>query len=111
MTHFAVFANGTFWGAFEGADEAEATQAAANEHGTDGNTEGMIAKPLADYLDEVREGCASNGVDFIALVREFFNCREADCDDDGDIWIADPQSGHWIDAGRKADLLAWVENQ
>ena len=109
MTDFAVFANGTFWGSFAADTESEAIQMAADEHGTDGNTEGMTAKQIAAYVAEVREGCASNGVDFNDLVREFFNCRVAETDDAGDIWISDPQTGHWVDAERKAEFLAWVE--
>jgi hypothetical protein len=48
MTTFAVFANGTFWGAFEAETAEAAIQMAADEHGTDGNTDGMTAKPLAE---------------------------------------------------------------
>lgn len=29
-------------------------------------------------------------------VKFLYNCREADADGEGDIWIADPQSGHWL---------------
>ena len=111
MTNFAVFANGTFWGSFAADTEAEAIQMAADEHGTDGNTEGMTAKAIASYVAEVRAGCESNGVEFADLVREFFNCSEAEADDQGDIWIASPQTGHWLAADRKAELLAWIEAQ
>ena len=109
MTDFAVFANGTFCGSFAANSEAEAIQVFADEYGTEGNTDGMTAKALAAYVAEVREGCASNGVDFDDLVREFFNCTEAEADDKGDVWISGPQTGHWIDAEKKADLIAWVE--
>lgn len=30
-------------------------------------------------------------------IRHIFNCREADVDNDGDIWIAGPMRGHWLD--------------
>lgn len=29
-------------------------------------------------------------------IKTLYNCREADADAEGDIWIADPQSGHWL---------------
>lgn len=44
MTKFKVYANGTFWGAFEAETEDQAIQAAADEHGTDGDTSGLIAE-------------------------------------------------------------------
>ena len=46
MTTFAVFANGTFWGAFEAESAEYAIKLAADQHGTDGDTSGMTAKPL-----------------------------------------------------------------
>ena len=30
-------------------------------------------------------------------IKSLYNCREADVDDEGDIYIADPQSGNWLD--------------
>lgn len=30
-------------------------------------------------------------------VKTLYNCREVDVNDEGGIWIADPQSGHWLD--------------
>jgi len=30
-------------------------------------------------------------------IKFLYNCYEADVDDDGDIWIAGPQAGHWLD--------------
>ena len=47
---FAVFANGTFWGVWEADDAAAACQMAANEVGTEGNTDGLEAFP-ADEVD------------------------------------------------------------
>lgn len=109
MENFAVFANGTFWGVFEANTENEAMQAAADAHGTDGGTDGMTAKTLAAYVAEVRAGCASNGADFAELTKEFFNCQEASADNDGNIWIAGPQRGHWLDNESTAELCVWIE--
>ena len=30
-------------------------------------------------------------------IKVLYNCRDADADTDGDVWIADPQRGHWLD--------------
>lgn len=30
-------------------------------------------------------------------IKTIYNCREADVDEDGRVWIADPQRGHWVD--------------
>lgn len=30
-------------------------------------------------------------------IKTLYNCREADVDAEGDIYIADPQRGHWLD--------------
>lgn len=111
MTDFAVFANGTFWGAFTADAGSEAVQMAAEEHGTDGNTEGMTFRLLVSYVADLRKGCEFNDVDFADLVREFFNCADVETDDRGGIWIAGPQSGHWLSAERKSRFLAWVAAQ
>lgn len=29
-------------------------------------------------------------------IREVLNCHEVDVDAVGDVWIADPQRGHWL---------------
>lgn len=44
MIAFNIFANGTFWGVWEGETAEEAIQKAAEEVGTDGNTEGLTAE-------------------------------------------------------------------
>jgi len=43
MTKFSVYAHGIFCGTFEAKTPEAAIKAAAEEHGTDGNTEGMTA--------------------------------------------------------------------
>lgn len=108
MTTFAVFANGTFLGAFDGSNASEAIQAAADEHGTDGDTAGMTAQPIGKYMVETKEACHSNGYDIAELASDFFNCAEAEVDDNGDLWISGPQSGHWVSDERKTEFLAWL---
>lgn len=33
-----------------------------------------------------------------------YNCRFAEIDGDGDVWIDGPQRGHWLDADALGDL-------
>lgn len=108
MTTFAIFANGTFWGAVDGDTDAEAIQAAADEHGTDGNTGGMTAQPLGEYMLETKYACYGNGYEIAALACEFFNCRDAEVDDKGDLWISGPQNGQWVSDDGKSQFLAWL---
>jgi len=35
-------------------------------------------------------------------------CRDADVDVDGDVWIADPQSGHWLGGDDLARLSRFM---
>jgi len=109
MTTFAIHANGTFWGAFDGETPEAAMQAAADELGTDGNTDGLTAVEIGAHVIALKSACASNDVDMADLVREKFNCHEAEIDAQGAIWIANPQSGHWLDAARTAEVIAFVE--
>jgi len=43
--------------------------------------------------------------DVVDYVRAWANCDYADVDDDGDVWISDPMRGHWLDAGKLAELV------
>lgn len=43
---------------------------------------------------------AANEKDHDALIdgiKFLYNCHEADVDDEGGVWIAQPQRGHWLD--------------
>jgi len=42
-------------------------------------------------------------------VTECFNCHEADIDAEGDIWIANPQTGHWLKEHELESLVKFVE--
>ena len=45
------------------------------------------------------------------LIMEWLNCREASVDSDGDVWVADPMVGHWLNDERKATYLAWRDGR
>lgn len=111
LTRFAVHANGTFWGIFDGADSKAAMQAAADEHGTEGNMDGMTAATLAETMRRIDADYRDNDMTIADGIKEWANCYEADCDDEGNIWIANPQADHWLDRDKLADFIAWVEKQ
>lgn len=43
----------------------------------------------------------------IDLIKRYYNCHVADVDSDGDVWIAEPQSGHWLSEDEKTEFVAW----
>lgn len=45
------------------------------------------------------------------LVAQWCNSSEIDIDNDGDIWIANPQTGHWLNEERKAEFVGWCAQQ
>lgn len=115
MTDYAIHANGTFWGTFTAEDEAAAVQMAADEFGTidvgqaHAVTEGMTATDLRQHILALEAACRENDTDMADLVREKFNCSEVEIDDKGDVWIAGPQTGHWLDADNLGEVVAFVE--
>ncbi len=44
-------------------------------------------------------------------IKELFNSREVEISDDFDVYIADPQAGHWISGNenQKEVLTEWIE--
>lgn len=109
MTIYAVYANGTYWGVFEGEYEDEAIQAAVEEHGTaDVGTEGMEARTLNEVIRMIREYADQPIED---LVAEWSNQSEVEVDEDGDIWVAYPGAGRWLDEYAKANFVDWCETR
>jgi hypothetical protein len=53
----------------------------------------------------------ANADDAAALVMEWANCREAEINDAGDIWISNPQRGHWLSGEDKEKFVSWCEAQ
>ena len=48
MTTFAIFANGTYWGAWDAETAAAAMAAAAADVGTEGNIDGLTAHEVSE---------------------------------------------------------------
>lgn len=38
-----------------------------------------------------------NKAELIDGIKYVYNCRDADVDEDGNVWIADTHRGHWLD--------------
>ena len=63
----------------------------------------MTTNPRAAILTEAEHDRAAT----LDAIRERYNCREADMDAIGDVWIAGPQTGHWLDTDALAELVEW----
>jgi len=112
MENFSVYANGEFWGVVVGLTADAAIQTAAVEFGTDGNTDGMttVAGSPQERITAMIAGGVFHG-DLCDMVREKFNCEDADIDDEGSIWIARPQTGHWLSDEKIAEFADWAVAQ
>lgn len=44
-------------------------------------------------------------------IREWLNCETAEVDAAGDVWVAEPMDGHWLNDDKKAEYIAWREAQ
>ena len=64
---------------------------------------------IRDRILEQVADCRGNDVDYVDLVREWANCREAEVDDEGYVWIADPQVGHSLSDEKLEELADWIE--
>ncbi|MTH62150.1 hypothetical protein [Paracoccus litorisediminis] len=73
------------------------------------NTDSMTATDAGKHILDLKKRYASNDVDITDLILEKFNCRIAAINDEGAVWIEDPQTGHWLDADRTAELIAFLE--
>jgi len=45
------------------------------------------------------------------LVAEWSNHSEVEVDEDGDIWVANPGTGHWLSEDAKAKFVDWCESR
>ncbi len=116
-------------GVFDAEDEMGALDAAARDAGYDSfRDQCSITDP--DDLDAEVEKCTDEmsvvnvtarmrivamlaaGVfhgDLCDAVREKFNCEEVEIDDEGNIWIAKPQAGHWLSADHVNEFADWAD--
>lgn len=45
------------------------------------------------------------------IVTQWCNASEVEIDDKGDIWIANPQKGHWLSEDMLIEFAEWCEHQ
>jgi hypothetical protein len=70
----------------------------------------VIKMAIQEEISKIVEDCLSNDVDPVDLVKQRFNCREAEIDREGDIWIADPQVGHWLSESELESFIEFVKS-
>ena len=68
-----------------------------------------MATMTADEARSIISTCNSD--ELVDAVKAWANCREADIDTDGDIWIGDPQNGHWLGEDRLIEFAEWCQKQ
>lgn len=72
-------------------------------------------QPIRDELAVAKSdwdvGDPDNPVGIDDVVMEWAGCREAAVEDDGDVWIADPQAGHWLNNRELAGLSTWMRER
>ncbi len=59
----------------------------------------------------IKSNVEADGLAIERLVTEWCNASEVEVDDKGDIWIANPQRGHWLSEKRKAEFVEWCNRQ
>lgn len=59
----------------------------------------------------IRNNCEGDEYDIIAALKEWANCREAEVDEEGNVWIANPQTGHWLSEDEKSEFIDWANKQ
>lgn len=70
-------------------------------------TPGMARKHILGSV----EGDAEARTNLIDAVIQWANCHEVDIGEDGRIWIAHPQKGHWLSDDKLVEFLDWCEHQ
>lgn len=64
----------------------------------------MLLKIKSDWDDNFGEGPT-----FEDAIKECFSCSVASIDAAGDVWIADPPHGKWLDETAKEMLVQWLK--
>lgn len=55
------------------------------------------------------EGDSEARENLIDAVKTWANCHEADVSAEGNIWIAQPQTGHWLKDSQLVEFVDWTE--
>ncbi|MBA5779547.1 hypothetical protein H2509_20645 [Stappia sp. F7233] len=57
----------------------------------------------------IKANVEADGRTIEEFVTEWCNASEVEVSEDGNIWIANPQRGHWLSEDLKAEFVAWCE--
>ena len=57
-------------------------------------------------LDAVQNDPAA----LVSGIHHLFNCKDVDVNENGAIWIADPQAGHWLGHVTRAKVARAIAN-
>lgn len=60
-----------------------------------------------EYILDLMSWESTNGFSTVDLVKECFNCHEAEIESDGSVWIANPQTGHVLSDDELAGFVEW----
>jgi hypothetical protein len=67
----------------------------------------MARKHILGSID----GDTDARTNLIDAVKTWANCHEADVSDDGNIWIAEPHRGHWLNDDKLVEFINWTAKQ
>jgi hypothetical protein len=69
------------------------------------------AMPVEEKIAMLVDAYGAEEPQPVDRVKEWLNCQEAEIDENGNIWVSGPMTGHWLSADRKAEFEAWLEKQ
>lgn len=65
----------------------------------------------AASIEQIKAAFATDKAAVAQAAIERYNCDESSVDDDGDVWIGEPQRGHWLDEGQIESLVNHIESE
>ena len=63
------------------------------------------------YILDLVEWESVNGYSTIDLIKQCFNCHQAEITPEGNVWIANPQAGHTLEDNELAKFVEWHKSQ
>lgn len=63
------------------------------------------------YILDLVEWESTNGYSTVDLICQCFNCQNAEITEQGNVWIANPQTGHTLKDDDLAKFVKWHKSQ
>ncbi|CAB5194398.1 hypothetical protein UFOVP178_1 [uncultured Caudovirales phage] len=63
------------------------------------------------YILDLVEWESTNGYSTADLIRHWCNCQEVEITEQGNVWIANPQTGHTLEDNELAKFVEWHKSQ